>query len=234
MAAEPMTVTGVRARARAEVRAAILAAASKRVAEDGANDLSLRAVARDVGMVSSAVYRYFASRDELLTALIIETYDSLGDHVDACVEATIGRPAGERWVAAAMSVRAWALAHPNDYALIYGTPIRGYAAPEDTVTSGTRVARSLVRIVREADRLDPIAPVHVEPVIVESFATLRTELELDADDATMLAILTAWTQLFGLLTFELFGQTRNLVGDDEALFRAAATSMAASIGLPAT
>ena len=86
MAAEPTTVTGVRARARAEVRAAILAAASKRVAEDGANDLSLRAVARDVGMVSSAVYRYFASRDELLTALIVEAYDSLGDHVEVQVE----------------------------------------------------------------------------------------------------------------------------------------------------
>ena len=77
---------GVRARARAEVRASILAAAARRVATDGAIDLSLRAVARDVGMVSSAVYRYFASRDELLTALIIEAYDSLGEHVETHVE----------------------------------------------------------------------------------------------------------------------------------------------------
>ncbi len=230
----PPPVLGARARARAEVRAAILAAAAERVAENGSAELSLRAVAHDVGMVSSAVYRYFASRDELLTALIIETYDSLGDHVDASIEATVERPAAERWVHAAMSVRSWALAHPNDFALIYGTPIRGYAAPDDTVTSGTRVSRALVRIVREADHLDRVAPVRVDPVLVESFAALRTELELDVDDATTLAIITAWTQLFGLLTFELFGQTRNLVGDDEALFRAAAASMAASIGLPAT
>jgi AcrR family transcriptional regulator len=151
---EPATTTsgtGVRARARAEVRAAILAAAAKRVAEDGANDLSLRAVARDVGMVSSAVYRYFASRDELLTALIIEAYDSLGEHTEAHIASTRGRPAATRWVDAALAVRAWALAHRNDYALIYGTPIPGYAAPDDTTASGTRVSRALVSIVREAD-----------------------------------------------------------------------------------
>ena len=231
MAAEPTTVTGVRARARAEVRAAILAAASKRVAEEGANDLSLRAVARDVGLVSSAVYRYFASRDELLTALIIAAYDSLGDHVEAHVESTTGRPARDRWVDAATAIRSWALAHPNDYALLYGTPIRGYAAPDDTVAPGTRVSRALVRIVREADHLDPVTEHPIAPSLSASFTALRAELDLDVDDTTTLAIVTAWSQLFGLLTFELFGQTRNLVSDDEALFRAVATAMAASIGL---
>lgn len=231
MAAEPTPVTGARARARAEVRAAILAAAAKRVAEDGANDLSLRAVARDVGMVSSAVYRYFTSRDELLTALIIEAYDSLGDHVEADIESTSGRPAGERWVDAAMAIRSWALAHPNDYALLYGTPIPGYAAPDDTVASGTRVSRALVGIVRDADQRDAVADCPIEPSLSVSFAALRAGLELDVDDATTLAVITAWSQLFGLLTFELFGQTRNFVSDDEALFRAAATAMAASIGL---
>jgi AcrR family transcriptional regulator len=222
---------GRRARARAEVRSAILAAAAKRVAEDGANDLSLRAVARDVGMVSSAVYRYFSSRDELLTALIIEAYDSLGDHVEAHVDATVGQPAADRWVAAALEIRAWALAHRNDYALIYGTPIPGYAAPDDTVASGTRVSRALVRIVREAEHLRPAADLPIPRSLSESFVALRTEIDLDVDDATTLAVITAWSQLFGLLSFELFGQTRNFVSDDEALFRAAAAAMAAAIGL---
>jgi len=226
------TVTGARARARAEVRAAILAAAARRLAEDGADDLSLRAVARDVGMVSSAVYRYFASRDELLTALIIEAYDSLGDHAETAVAASRGRPAAERWVDAAMAIRAWALAHRNDYALIYGTPIPGYAAPDDTVASGTRVSRALVSIVRDADELEPVPKHPIAPSLSESFAALREEIDLEVDDATTLAVITAWSQLFGLLSFELFGQTRNFVSDDEALLRAAATAMAASIGLP--
>lgn len=225
------SVTGARARARTEVRAAILAAAADRVARDGAGDLSLRGVARDVGMVSSAVYRYFASRDELLTALIIEAYDSLGSHTEAHVASTSGRPAAARWVEAALAIRSWALAHPNDYALIYGTPIPGYAAPDDTVVSGTRVTRALVGIVREADQLEPIADQPIEASLSASFGALRSELGLDTSDAGTLAIVTAWSQLFGLLTFELFGQTRNLVSDDEALFRAAATAMASSIGL---
>lgn len=229
--AVPKSTSGVRARARAEVRAAILAAAAKRVAEDGANDLSLRAVARDVGMVSSAVYRYFPSRDDLLTALIIEAYDSLGDHAEAAIAASRGRPGAERWVDAALAIRSWALAHRNDYALIYGTPVPGYAAPDDTVASGTRVSRALVSIVRDAEFLDPVDDRPIEPSLAESFAALRRETDLGVDDATTLAIITAWSQLFGLLSFELFGQTRNFVSDDEALFRAAAIAMAASIGL---
>jgi len=224
-------VTGARARARAEVRAAILAAAAVRVARDGASELSLRAVARDVGMVSSAVYRYFASRDELLTALIIEAYDSLGGHTEAHVESTSGRPAAARWVEAALAIRSWALAHPNDYALIYGTPVPGYAAPDDTVVSGTRVSRALVGIVRDADHLEPVAGQPIGPSLSASFTALRSELDLDVSDARTLAVITAWSQLFGLLTFELFGQTRNFVSDDEALFRAAARAMASSIGL---
>ncbi|HUV18834.1 MAG TPA: TetR-like C-terminal domain-containing protein, partial [Ilumatobacteraceae bacterium] len=131
----------------------------------------------------------------------------------------------------AMAIRSWALAHRNDYALLYGTPIPGYAAPDDTVDSGTRVARALVGIVREADHLEPVADHPIEPSLSESFAALRAELDLDVDDSTILAIITAWSQLFGLLTFELFGQTRDFVSDDEALFRAAATAMAESIGL---
>ena len=222
---------GIRARARAEARAAILTAAARRVADEGANALSLRAVARDVGMVSSAVYRYFPSRDDLLTALIIEAYDSLGEHVERHVESTAGRPAAERWVDAALAIRAWALGHPHDYALIYGTPVPGYAAPDDTVASGTRVSRALVRIVREAQPRTPTADRAIDPSLSESFRALRAEIDLDVDDATTLAVIVAWSQLFGLLTFELFGQTRNFVDDDEALFRAAATAMAATIGL---
>jgi len=229
----PATV-GARARARAEVHAAILRAARDRLARDGADQLSLRAVARDVGMVSSAVYRYFPSRDALLTALIIAGYDSLGDHVETCIAETESLPPAQRWVEAAMSIRAWAIDHRNDFALLYGTPIRGYAAPDDTVGPGTRVSRALVRIVTDAAELEPIPPVPMGSTLAGSFDALRAELGAEVDDAVMLAIITAWTQLFGLLIFELFGQTRNLVADDEDLFRSAAVTMAASIGLPSS
>jgi AcrR family transcriptional regulator len=230
-------LTGARARAHAEVRATILATAKEQVAERGASDLSLRAVARDLGMVSSAVYRYFPSRDELLTALIIDAYDSLGAATEAAVDATIGLPPGRRWVAAATAIHDWALANRHDYALLYGTPVPGYAAPDDTAAPGTRASRALVSIVRDAhaDGLlrPPAGGVGVSAATAASFEALRTELELaGVADETMLAVIVGWTQLFGLVTFEVFGQTRNLVADAGQLFADAATAMAHHIGLP--
>ena len=126
--------------------------ARRHLATDGAN-LSLRAVARDLGVVSSAIYRYFASRDELLTALILDAYNALGAAVEAAdrgvVEAADGRDAAPRVDALALAgwpchaVRDWALAAPHEYALIYGSPVPGYQAPQDTVPAATRaVARA--------------------------------------------------------------------------------------------
>ena len=231
----PLEPVGARARAHAEVRASILATASAHVAEHGADGLSLRAVARDLGMVSSAMYRYFASRDQLLTTLIIEAYDSLGETAEAAVVATRGQSPGSRWVTAALAIRGWAMAHPHDYALLYGTPVAGYAAPDDTVVPGTRVSRALVDIVRDAARDGRLEPPTPDPAVSaatsESFDALRGELDLDVADETILALLLAWSQLFGLLTFELFGQTRNFVHDDEQLFADAAATMAHHLGL---
>lgn len=232
----PPAISGARARARAEVRAAILATASSHVAEHGAAALSLRAVARDLGMVSSALYRYFPGRDELLTALIVDAYDSLGAHTEDAVDASRALPPAQRWIDAALAIREWAVSQPHAYALLYGTPVPGYTAPDATVDPGTRVSRALVRIVRDAardDLLDAREPGTntVSDATADSFVWLRRELDVDVTDEILLALLLAWTQLFGLLTFELFGQTRNFVHDDALLFRDTAATMASRMGL---
>lgn len=230
-------VEGARARARKEIRAAILASAGTQLAADGAAALSLRAVARDLGMASSAMYRYFDSRDALLTALIIDAFDSIGDHLERDIAASRDQPPATRWVNAAVAVREWALAHPHDYALVFGTPIPGYAAPEDTIGPGTRVPRLLVTIVQDAARdgaiTPPTSPSALSPTTAASFDAIRAEIELDetVSNETFLITMTAWTQMFGLLTFELFGQTRNLVADDGVLYADAALAMARHVGL---
>src|SRR5215472_2336431 len=100
-------------RARAELTREIKEEARRQLAEVGGNGLSLRAVARELGMVSSALYRYFPSRDDLLTALIIDAYDAVGKAAeDAVAVETI---AGRQWAAACHAIRAWALAHPHEY-----------------------------------------------------------------------------------------------------------------------
>lgn len=132
MTASPTVPRTARDRARAEITAEILDAARQHLAREGAAALSLRAVARDVGMVSSAVYRYVPNRDALLTMLIIDAYDSLGAVVEKAESAVAREERLGRFLAICHAVRGWALAHPHEYALIYGTPVPGYAAPEDT------------------------------------------------------------------------------------------------------
>jgi AcrR family transcriptional regulator len=209
-----------RERARAEITAEILDAARGYLASDGAPALSLRAIARDLGMASSALYRYFSSRDELLTRLIIDAYDSLGAAAEAR-EATAARDdlAG-RFTAICAAVRAWALAHPNEYALIYGSPVPGYIAPADTVRPASRVTTLLLRIVVEAaaaSRLPDadIRDAEAQPVAA-ALAPIRSYLPPGVPAPLVQRALMVWTNLFGVVSFEVFGQLHNVVGDPPA------------------
>ena len=125
----PSVLRAARERTRAEITREILAAARRHLATDGASGLSLRAIARELGMSSSAVYGYVASRDELLTRLIVTAYDTLGNAAETQEAAVDREDLAGRWAAACGAVRGWALANPNEYALIYGTPVPGYIAP---------------------------------------------------------------------------------------------------------
>jgi AcrR family transcriptional regulator len=233
-------IAGARERAHADVRAEIVAAARRQLGTVGAAGLSLRAIARELGMVSSALYRYFASRDELLTTLIIEAYDDLGDVAERSIATSRADAPLSRWVETSSAVRQWALEHPQEYALLYGSPVPGYAAPADTIVPGTRVTRALIQIVHDAIADGSLVP-GAEPADVrmelsgataDAFEFLRGELDLRAaGDDVLLAALAAWTQLFGHLSFELFGQTHGLIVDHEAFFREVSTSMGARIGL---
>lgn len=153
--AESLRIAGMttaRARARAEITAEILASARRQLAEVGPAALSLRAVARDIGMVSSAVYRYVASRDELITALLVECYDELGNALEAAdasareQDLRAGHASRRRWRAVCGTIRDWAKAHPHEYALLYGSPVPGYRAPETTVPAAARVGAVIARV----------------------------------------------------------------------------------------
>ncbi|MDT4915280.1 MAG: hypothetical protein QOC66_4408, partial [Pseudonocardiales bacterium] len=136
-----------RARARAETTEHIKQIAREHLAADGPN-LSLRAVARDLGVVSSAVYRYFASRDELLTALILDGYVSMAEAIEQAESAAPRRDLVGRWMAIGRAARAWSIAHQHEYALLYGSPVPGYAAPQDTIGPATRPVILALAVVR--------------------------------------------------------------------------------------
>jgi AcrR family transcriptional regulator len=222
-----------RERVRAELTAEITDAARRQLAEVGAAALSLRAVAREVGMVSSAVYRYFPSRDDLLTRLIIDGYDDLGAAAEAADDPTAA-PA-DRWLAVCRSVRAWALAHPHEYALLYGSPVPGYAAPVDTVAAAARVGIVLGRILGDAARdgaLPPAAGVERDEALVSDDAvTVLGGEHPSLDDAVRIRALLAWSSLYGTISFELFGHFVGSVEDGDRYFDRVIGELAALIGL---
>ncbi|QES51534.1 TetR family transcriptional regulator [Streptomyces venezuelae] len=229
------TVRGARERARIEVTAAIKDEARRRLADEGAAKLSLRAVARELGMVSSALYRYFPSRDDLLTALIIDAYDSVGAAAEAALADTAGAAPRDRWTAVCASVRTWALAHPHEYALIYGSPVPGYSAPQDTVGPASRVANTLIAILREA-HAGPGLALPPLPGELRAEATRMTETFAHGlPPQVTAALVAACAQLVGLISFELFGQFQGVVAPSERdrFFTHNTTRLAHEVGLPA-
>ncbi|WP_369193963.1 TetR/AcrR family transcriptional regulator [Streptomyces djakartensis] len=222
---------GARARARIEVTAAIKDEARRQLAAEGAARLSLRAVARELGMASSALYRYFPSRDDLLTALIIDAYDSLGEAAEAAHAAVADTGPRQRWIAVCEAVRGWALAHPHEYALIYGTPVPGYTAPETTVPAAARVGLLLIGIVRDAHRGTGLALPSLPAELRPEAERMAADLAPDLPPGVVTLLVAAWAQLYGLVGFELFGQFHRVVEDREAFFRHAAGQLAQGVGL---
>ena len=154
----PSVLRAARERTRAEITRQILDAARRHLATEGASGLSLRAIARELGASSSAVYRYVASRDDLLTRLIVAAYDALGAAAETAEAAVARDDLAGRWSAVCGAVRAWALANPNEYALIYGTPVPGYTAPPATIAPAARVSSVLLGILADAATEHPHPP----------------------------------------------------------------------------
>lgn len=225
-------VPTARERVRAELTAEIADAARRQLAEVGAAALSLRAVAREVGLVSSAVYRYFPSRDDLLTRLILDGYDALGAAAEAA-DSPEDTPRA-RWLAVCRAVRAWALAHPHEYALLYGSPVPGYSAPQDTVPAATRVGVVLGRILGDAARSGalPEGTGERDATLISEEATAVLGGDHPAiDEAVRVRALLAWSSVFGTLSFELFGHFVGAVEDGDRYFDRAMTDLAALLGL---
>lgn len=229
-----------RERARAELTREIKEAARRQLAAVGADGLSLRAVSRELGMVSSALYRYFPSRDDLLTALIIDAYNALGSAAETAIAGAGAGTGRARWVAACHAIRGWALANPYEYALIYGSPVPGYRAPEATIGPVARVPLAFAgilasaiaagEVMANAEQDDPT----LAAVLADQAATLSAVLAVSGASAVPPEVLVraviGWAQLFGMISFELFGQFVGSFDPAEALFAHAVVRLAAFVG----
>jgi AcrR family transcriptional regulator len=231
-----------RDRVRDELTKEILAVAGVHLARDGADGLSLRAIARDLDMAPSALYRYFSGRDVLLSALILAAYESLADQAEAAAEqlAPLDQPDGAAWLAVPLAMRAWALAHPHEWALIFGSPVPGYEAPQATLVPYARLARAFVLPVRQAQAAGRFASPSMALPALETGAetdALRAALVPvaesllpDAPLAVVADALRAWTTVIGMISLELFGHWRNTILEPDVFFTYTTLSLAGTLG----
>ena len=221
--------TTSRARARAVQIETIKDVSRRLISEKGVAGLSLREVAREMGLVSSAIYRYFANRDELLTALILDAYNDLG----AAVERSDARHASssprERWGVVATAIRRWAKQHPHEYALIYGTPVPNYVAPERTIEAATRVTAVLGQILSDnwAQRRSQLAKANSVDYSMRFLETdSLSEYLPNVPTSHYVKALMAWTHIFGFVSFDLFGHYVGSVRNTNVMFQRVVAELA--------
>lgn len=206
--------------ARDEISRAILATGRRQLGEVGPSALSLRAVARELGMASSAVYRYFPSRDDLLTALVVQIYNELADTLEAA-DGAVARRADftGRWLRLATGLHDWARAHQHDYALVYGSPVPGYAAPQTTVEPAGRVTGLMIKLLADVQSAGQAPdPNPVPRPVRRAIAGLREGTGAQTSDDLLLRGLRAWGALLGAINLELFGHLYRAVDDHDAYF----------------
>lgn len=204
-----------RERARERTLLEIRRLAWQQVEEVGAAALSLRGIARDLGIVSSAIYRYVASRDDLITALLVEGFSDLAATVEAAEAAVPREDYRERWLTMCRAMRAWALARPAGWGLLYGGPVPGYSAPQQTTAPvGVRVLLRLGALLIEAQAAGQLrTPPGPPGQASELPAELRAELEaaaaavgLKLDGEAVARGIFGWTAVIAVISLEVFEQ----------------------------
>jgi AcrR family transcriptional regulator len=213
--------SSARRRIRDEVTGEIKRTARRQLAEQGSAALSLRAVARELGMVSSAIYRYFPSRNELLTALIADACDAMGSTVEAAESAVRRRNLQGRWLAVARASRAWALARPEEYALIFGATVPGVRTAAGTSRSVGQIPLLLLRILTDAAQAGhgpPAVGGQIPRALRTDLRSVRASLAPALTEHQVAHALSAWTDLVGSINVEIFGQLRNVIQDQQGYF----------------
>jgi len=230
-----------RDRVRRETYAEIKDLARRQMAADGAAALSLRNIAGRMGLTTPALYRYFDNRDALVTALIVDAYADLGA---ALAAADAGRPrddvAGRLW-ALLLAYRAWAVAHPADYALILGNPIPGYHAPEETRPIVRRAFAPFLEALRDAWARGALTGFpaaggggeggDLPPALARQLAAWQRAQGSALPPAVTELGLTVWGTIHGLVSLELFNHLQPIVGDPAALYRHYAGTLLRRLGL---
>lgn len=226
-----------RQRYRDHVRAEIKEAALRQIGAGGPASLSLNAIAKELGVTGPALYKYFGSRDALLTELIIEGYEAVAEAVRAEAARTADRPARERLHALAAVYRNWAVEVPHLYQLLLGSPSPGYEAPSETVDSARGVLGPFLTVLAQGSPRSAAGALEAElgawgestPAVAEWVRTYAP----DADPGPALAAaITVWSRMHGAVGLEIQGQFKGMGHRGSTLLTSEIDALADAMGLP--
>ncbi|WP_280210642.1 TetR/AcrR family transcriptional regulator [Nocardia cyriacigeorgica] len=231
-------MTSRRERLRAQTAQEIKTVALRLLDEGGPDAVTLRAIAREMGMTAGAIYGYYATRDELISTLITEVYTALLDRVEAARDAIAADDPGARIIAWGEAVRDWAVARPAEFRLIYGDPVPGYQPPPGGPAAGARrrACTGLVGLAAAAwpHGADGRADTSPEFAWTDFDADLVDHVRTDFPDlppAGLALALRMWGRMHGLVALEVYGHLRPLAQDPARLFRAEMLDLVHSLGL---
>ncbi|AGL15844.1 TetR/AcrR family transcriptional regulator [Actinoplanes sp. N902-109] len=214
----------------------IKTAALRRIAGHGPAGLDLPAIAADAGVPAEDLHEHFGDRSGLLTAMILDAYNAMGQAAEESDRKACGQDAAplQRWVAICRAARAWAQAHPEEYKLIWGPPLPEYSAPPETMIAGARTALTLIAVVRAADSLNQLQSdpgVQFSAGMQRNVQMLGSGMIAGVPDDVIARLLVVWTQLLGAISFAVYGHVNGFAADPAAFFDYAAENMGRYVGL---
>jgi len=221
-----------RARYRAETREEAKEIALRQLAAGGIEAVSLNAIGKEMGVTGPALYRYFANRDALLTDLIVDAYGDLATAVETAAQHEGQATPGARLRAMATAIRAWALAQPHRYLLLYGTPVPGYAAPAGTVPLARRVFAPLLTALASSTPSDGTVDPRLDALDAQFDAWLR-DGDVQTPGYVFRRGMVWWTRLHGLISLEVEGHFTSMGFDPMLLYEAEVDTLLVEAGVVA-
>lgn len=213
----------------------ILTVARDLLVREGSQAVALRAVAREMGMTAPALYRYYASHEDLLSALIVSIFDELSDGLEAAMAAA-GEDVTRQMFAVIRALRQWAVDHPAEFGLTFGTPVPGYDTPEEgpVIEACRRFGGIFQALFQEFYADCPFAPHEDElsPALEQQLRQYATFFSATIPLPALAVLLSCWARVYGLICLEVFGHMQFALTDVEPLFEAELKHMSMMIGVP--
>jgi AcrR family transcriptional regulator len=231
-----------RDRVRAATTAEIKQTARRILVSEGPDAVSLRAIAREMGMTAPALYRYFSSHEELLKHVIADIFTELAGDICSAIAAADAESGGNMMAkvyAACWEFRRWSLSHTREFGLIFATPLPGLHVQQDEITSegGGQFGNTFFLLMLELWRKQPFdvpGDDQIDPGLLEQLKRYREglgELAAGLPFGLLLVFLRCWVRLYGIVSLEVFGHLSFALDDGRPMFELMLSEMAPMVGL---